>query len=182
MKKICFSVLLVIVFSVNVSATDFGIGVSVKSYDSAIYIPITISPAFRIEASVRYSESEDKRDDYKYERSSYEFGIGAFGTSKPRDFIVLYYGARLAYINGEYENSNNYYYLGSPGRDEEFDGYRISPILGFEYFIIKNFSIGGEVELYFLKTEGEIVDDGVKVDIEENANGTYTRAILRYYF
>ncbi len=48
MKKICFSVLLVFVLSTNVSAADFGIGVSVKSDRSTIYLPITISSSFRI--------------------------------------------------------------------------------------------------------------------------------------
>lgn len=111
-------------FSVPAAAAKVGLGASVKDGDSSIYVPIDISPRFRIEPYVRQYgydssigpvgsvardpgfgtslgtislSSSSTVDNY----DSLSLGTGVFGLTRLADNAAIYYGARVAYVESE---------------------------------------------------------------------------------
>jgi hypothetical protein len=85
-------------------AADFGLGVSVRSDDGWIYVPIDISKSFRIEPTVRYSSTETSGINPVISAASvdsevWEAGIGVFGLQQIDESAHLYYGGRVAYLD-----------------------------------------------------------------------------------
>jgi opacity protein-like surface antigen len=155
-----------------VLAADFGIGVSVRSDDGWVYVPIDISKNFRLEPSVRYSSRETSSPSVapayaSLEVDSLELGIGVFGLQQVEEAAHLYYGGRVAYVDTS---------ITQTFRDESSqDGYRIGPTVGFEYLFGGHFSVGGEASYMFVELDG---DD----NSEQSSSGTETRLIFRYMF
>ena len=185
--------------SSNVFAADFGVGVSVQSNDAWIYAPIDVTPAIRIEPSVRYIDSESDSQTQstsfgfpvtslvKSESDQLELAVGVFGKTFLGESVRLYYGARAAYIDGDttqrvttrFETSEQVSELKS-----SLDGYRISPTLGFEYLINEHFSLGGEAEWFYQDVDSDISQTDVDAAGTANlkSNGTATRLIVRFTF
>ena len=172
-------------------AADFGIGISARSDDGFLYVPIDVSKTFRIEPTVRYgtselSFSEDGSEDSQ-DTATWEIGVGLFGKKQITDVAHVYYGARLAYVDTE-TTAVQPLGFGDVLRSESTqDGYRIGPTLGFEYLFGGHFSIGGEAGYTFLDLDGEStarVDDFVlsTVETEQKSSATQTRLIFRYMF
>lgn len=190
MRSLCVAVGLALASS-SALAADFGIGVSARSDDGMLYLPVNISKAFRIEPSVRYSSNESSIRQYGYEDSQetdiLELGLGIFGLKKITDAAHLYYGGRVSYVDSEATNL-------TPGPYGEFingktkqDGYRIGPTLGFEYLFAGHFSVGGEASYTFLDLDGEATtyyntSYSSKVQMEQKTHGTQTRLVFRYMF
>ena len=160
-------------------AADFGIGVSVQSDDALIYVPIDFNKQFRLEPSIRYlNDEQDFGGGLRLDRESIEIGVGLFGLAGVGESIRVYYGGRLAYVKNEMEQFTT---LGIGGgflvvTENDTDGYRISPTLGFEYLINDRLSIGAEAEYFFQDVEG---DD---LDTDRETSGTDTRLIVRFKF
>lgn len=179
--------------SANAMAADFGIGVSARSEDGFLYVPIDISNSFRIEPSVRYgtselkfSESEEDSSDTQ-ETETWEIGVGLFGLKQVTEAAHIYFGARLAYVESESTIAQPLSFGDVAYSQSKQDGYRIGPTLGFEYLFGGHFSIGGEASYTFLDVEGEsrtwIEDFELsRTDTEQKSNGTQTRLIFRYMF
>jgi hypothetical protein len=108
---------------------------------NSIYITINIGSKFRLEPKVGFALSDGSEQ--------YSFGIGAFGRKPISKFNILY-GLRLGYSSSETT--------------------MIAPTVGGEYYFIKNFSIGSEVQLQGLINEGDFV-------IMTNSS-----VIVRFYF
>ncbi|HEY7640219.1 MAG TPA: hypothetical protein VH814_10875 [Steroidobacteraceae bacterium] len=178
-------------------AANFGVGVSVQSNDAWIYAPIDVTPAFRIEPSIRFvsldSESQTQSSDFglpvttsvKSETDQREFAIGLFGKSSIAESVRLYYGARVAYIDDETKQRITTTF----GTVEDVvelessqDGYRISPTLGFEYLINEHFSLGGEAEWFYQDIDADISQTDVAGTAKLKSNGTATRLIVRFTF
>jgi hypothetical protein len=53
-----FAVTFIAAVASNVLASEVGVGVSAKSDDAWIYVPIDVSAKLRIEPSIRYTSSE----------------------------------------------------------------------------------------------------------------------------
>jgi hypothetical protein len=172
-------------------AADFGLGVSVRSDDGALYAPIDISKSFRLEPSVRYASSEQTNDVTSgTEIKQLEVGIGVFGLAQVTESARLYYGVRLAYLDQQIDS----FYFGNSGRttvEDGQDGYSVGPTLGFEYLIGKHFSVGGEASYAFVDLEGERVATTRSLfgqvfqsrnDLSDESSGTQTRLIFRYMF
>jgi hypothetical protein len=128
----------------------FGLGASLfnlteYAYENqsvnSIYMTIDIGSKFRIEPTIGFALSDGL--------SNYSFGIGAFG-KKPISRFNLLYGVRLGYGSST--------------------GLFIAPSIGGEYYFIKNFSIGSEVQL-----RGS-VDSGDWILL------TNSSVLIRFYF
>lgn len=191
MRKLVAAVSLALCSS-GALAADFGIGVSARSDDGMLYVPIDISKSFRLEPSVRYASSEQD-DNYRSraETKELEIGVGVFGLKQITEAARLYYGARLGYLDRQDDSS----YMGNSAtttQENDQDGYRAGPAIGFEYLIGKHFSVGGEASYTFVDLDGENVTrtrnhfiDFVtesRSDISQESNGTQTRLIFRYMF
>jgi hypothetical protein len=174
----------------SVSAADFGIGISARSDDGWLYVPIDVSKSLRIEPSVRYGSSEvsystgsiDSQD-----TETWELGVGIFGLKKVTDAAHIYYGARLAYVDTE-STSSQTSSIGTPIRGQSSqDGYRIGPTLGFEYIFGGHFSVGGEASYTFLDLDGESTTrignfSSSTSSVQQKTQATQTRLIFRYMF
>ncbi len=112
-----------------------------SSRSNDIYVTIDLNDKFRIEPSIGFALSNYSE--------SFSVGIGGFGKKKISDFNLLY-GLRLGYNSSQILT--------------------IAPTLGGEYYFIKHFSIGCEVQLRGLIYEGELA--------------AYTRSslLVRFYF
>ncbi len=132
-------------FKIGLGASLFNIADYEWDYESSrsndIYITIDLNDKFRIEPSIGFALSNYTE--------SFTAGIGGFGKSMISDFNLLY-GLRLAY------NSNEIL--------------TVAPTVAGEYYFIKHFSIGCEVQLRGLIYEGELA--------------AYTRSslLVRFYF
>jgi len=179
--------------STSVLAADFGLGVSAKSDDGVVYLPIDISKSFRIEPNARYAHDDSSYEEYGREQERdlevLELGIGVFGLKQVTEAARFYFGARLAYVE-----SKEFSYGGTAHNtvrsNTELDGYRIGPTVGFEYSFGQHFSVGGEASYSFLDLEGKsasrfnssgFVTNQLE-DIEQKSQGTQTRLIFRYMF
>jgi hypothetical protein len=150
------------------TAADFGIGLSVKSNDATIFMPIDVSQRFRIEPSLNYSQNEIENANQSAKVTSLNFNVGLFGLVPTDHSVQLYYGARVGYARTETET--NVFVLPIASQKEKSEGYRVAPIIGFEYLFNPHLSLGGEV-------------GWVYSDLDEiKSNSTTTNVILRYKF
>jgi hypothetical protein len=108
---------------------------------NSIYMTIDLSSKFRIEPSFGFALSDGL--------SQYFIGVGAFGKKTISKFNLLY-GLRVG--------------LGSSER------FALAPTIGGEYYFIKKFSIGSEVQLRGSKAN------------EDWTFLTNSSVILRFYF
>lgn len=197
MRTLCTAVCLALC-STGALAADYGVGVSARSNDAWIYLPIDINKAFRIEPMVRYASDDVSQDtntsDYafKQEIDNIEVGVGLFRLAKVAESARIYYGIRASYVSLESTTINTtalYPGYGVTLRTESSqDGYRIGPTLGFEYLLGEHFSIGGEANYSFTDVEGDATTTATgstvttRDDIERKNNGTSTQLIVRYRF
>ena len=195
MRYLYSSLLIVILAASGAVAATVGVGVSVRSGDTSIYIPVDINNSIRIEPFVRarkssgdyehrvgsYAYSSDYEDSYRY------YGVGIFGKSSINENSNTYYGARIAYTTGKHEynseSSNGDYYSG----ESDLSGYGIAPTLGFEYYITEKFSIGAEAEWYYEKFDSDTKSTSSFGDVEttneeDKSTGTNTRVSIRLFF
>lgn len=178
--------------STSVLAADFGLGISARSNDGILYVPIDISKSLRIEPNVRYASSElsfsqDSDQEDTQEQDTLELGVGVFGIKQITDAAHVYYGGRIAYVDAQ-STSTDVSSFGQLLRSESNqDGYIIGPTVGFEYLFGQHFSVGGEVSYQFLDLEGDArsqigtFPESV-TEIEQKSQSTQTRLIFRYMF
>lgn len=196
MRSLCTAVCLALC-STGAFAADYGIGVSAKSDDAWIYLPIDINKTWRIEPSVRYSSSElsqvsSSDDTYAADSDVAEIGVGIFRLAKVAESAQIYFGVRAAFVDQESTVVDTTTYF--PGfttvlrSETSQDGHRIGPAIGFEYLFGEHFSIGGEANYTFLDIEGESTVTSSsstivgRYDIEQKSSGTGTQLIIRYRF
>jgi hypothetical protein len=173
-------------------AADFGLGISARSDDGFLYVPIDITKSFRIEPSVRYLSSEQtfiqSSAQDTSETDQWELGVGVFGLKRVTDAAHIYYGARLAYVDVQSTTVDEGSFGLTLYSESDQDGYRIGPTVGFEYLFGGHFSVGGEASYTFLDVEGESTArlgnslSPSTVTTEQKSNGTQTRLIFRYMF
>jgi hypothetical protein len=108
---------------------------------STIFVTYDLSSKFRIEPSVGFSKSDGK--------AHYMLGLGIFGIKPIQNFNLLY-GLRLGF------GSNKIFF--------------VAPTLSGEYYFIKNFSVGSEVQLRVSSNHGDFTVL------------TNTSIIMRFYF
>jgi len=192
-KSVIFVVCLGLYISQTAVAENLGLGVSIKSNDASIYLPINVHEEFRVEPFISYSSYDGRENEegleisYKNNYSNLNFGIGFFKIQALKEQISAYYGLRSSYTKNEQsfnriEESNKY------GNEKETSGYTVSPIIGFEYSIINDLLVGFEAEWWFSDLEGKEVTsygepvDDIKTNIKNKSQGTNTRVTVRYFF
>lgn len=167
-------------------AADFGIGVSVKSEDGAIYVPVHLAEKFRLEPSVRYGSSEDTSTYSSIistaDTRTWELGLGAFGLAKVSEAARIYYGARVSYFDSKITSRTVIRTGGGSGYEITQDGFGFAPTLGVEFVFAQHFSLGGEAAYVFQETDSETVGISSPSSRESEEQGTQTRLIFRYMF
>jgi hypothetical protein len=158
-----------------VQAAQFGFGLSAKSDDTSIYLPVIIGKVM-IEPSIRWHDFEFDFDFYKQKIKEKEFGLGVFGLHSLQESLQIYYGGRFSYVREkrtilDYDHYDYWVYSFS----SKTDGYRIAPTLGFQYFIMRQLAIAGEVEWYYLNL------DGKNDSLDREGKGTNTRLLARFF-
>lgn len=191
MRKLYVAVALV-ACSGSAVAADFGVGISARSDDGFVYVPIDITKSFRIEPSIRYLSSEQtftqSSGQDTQETDQWELGVGVFGLKQVTDAAHIYYGARLAYVDVQSTTVDQGSFGLTLYSESDQDGYRIGPTVGFEYIFGGHFSVGGEASYTFLDVEGEStarIGNNLSqstLKTEQKTNGTQTRLIFRYMF
>lgn len=143
----------------SAEGTKVGLGVSVKSDDTKIYLPIDVSQSIRIEPSIEYIKV-DSNGDYDL----IEFSVGVFGLAPVSSDIGIYYGARIGYLDFDSDGAG------------DVDGYSFSPTIGLEYWVNERFSIAAEAEWSYVNLDG---DNGFS---DTKSNSTDTNLLVRYFF
>ena len=116
-------------------------------------------------------------------------GSGLFALTRPADNALIYYGARVAYVESESTTRSDLtdaIGLFQPVRidfSSESDGYAITPSAGLEYFPVERFSIAVEIGWEFSRTEGSSSITGSS-DSQSELKESRTRAsvIVRMFF
>jgi hypothetical protein len=163
-------------------AGDLGIGVSVKSNDSAVYLPFKVAPHLMLEGRLEYQR--DARSDEipgvgpdTENATSCSLGAGCFGLSQLSESTRLYAGGRLSYVANR--NEMNAPFGSSTIREH---GWSVAPTVGVEYFPIKQLSVGAEVGLSYARLTGTLSSGGMDADTTRNHTSTESALIVRYYF
>jgi opacity protein-like surface antigen len=166
-RTIAVGVLLSI--GITAQATDFGVGVSLRSNDTTIYVPIDINEMLRVEPAFSYARSSLDEDGASVRATSYDIGAGLFRLWSPADSVQLYLGGRAAYTSARFKQRVE---TGAAVLtiSNTLSGYRLTPTIGFEYRFADHFSLGGEAGWRYSDVE------------DTKSNGTVTNVILRYRF
>lgn len=172
------------------NSAEIGIGVSPKTSDASIYIPIDIGSRFRVEPSLRFSErtSESTSSGMNSSKST-SIGVGVFGLTRVTEDIAIYYGGRI----GELEQKTTLRTtlvdpigLFQPTHVDarsESDGHFISASAGLEYSLIERLSISLEVGLE--RSELDATQSVTGMPLEDGTieqNDTRANIILRFFF
>ncbi len=143
----------------SAEGTKVGLGVSVKSDDTKIYLPIDVSESIRIEPAIQYTHINP---DSGSNLDVIEFSVGVFGLAPVSNNVGLYYGARIGYLDID--------------ASFEADGYSLAPTIGLEYWVNERFSISAEAEWSYSSIDG---DDGFP---DSKTSATDTNLLVRYFF
>ena len=128
-----------------------------------VYVPIAITPAFRLEPSVGIRTSDDSTTNVK--RSDVTIGVGAFFVQRPSANSDLYFGGRLKL---------NFAGIDTPAGSDSGTDFGIAAAAGAEYYLAAKFSLGVEAQLgYYAQS-----------DVSGDTSGFFTNGILfgRFYF
>lgn len=174
---------------VPISAADAGIGLSVKANDYAIYIPYKASDRIQVEGVLHFAHQNGQGqltgmvpEDSHSSNTSATAGLGIFWLQPMGEKGRVYLGPRVTYIRNEFMARTPVYSFSNKG-----DGYAIAPTIGYEYFPVKNVSIGGEVGLEFGRYKqinnqtfnGPDIGDATS---HTSSSQTTSALILRLYF
>lgn len=164
------------VFGIGLHAEQYKISnvlnFSYNAYTTTVLLPLNIGQHFRLEPEMGVLWMKNKGQDYNgddEEDTSLGFtsGLGLFGMFQ-RGKVNFYAGLRNRLDIGKMEGMSTY--NGEPVIDK-YTAIKVGPALGFEYFLIDNFSIGGEIglPLTFSKTKTEYPEIA-EIENEESTN------------
>ena len=160
---------------------DVGLGLSVRSNDTAIYVPIGINEKFFVEPYVRqlHQTIDLKTVAVSAKSDTLMLGIGGFYVKPLADSFHLYFGGRIAYLKQEADSVviTGFFPQTATKSTTRVDGFRVSPTLGIEYAFNDHLSIAGEAEYFFQDTDANRDDTP-----DQSANGTDTRLLIRFRF
>ncbi len=132
--------------------TRIGVGVAFDGTGSAIKVPIDLD-TIRIEPELSWNYVDlDKGGS----ANNFYIGSGVYLLNDVSNEINLYYGGKLGIRRVDFGGSHD-------------TAFELAGIVGFEYFVHKQVSLGGEA--------------GLGLGFGDNKNlGTQTAVTLRYYF
>jgi hypothetical protein len=180
------------VFGIGLHAEQYKVSNVISSnyysaYTTTILFPLNLTQHFRLEPEMGVLWMKNKGQDYNgddEEDTSLGFasGLGLFGMFQ-KGKVNFYAGLRNRLDIGKMEGMSTY--NGEPVIDK-YTAIKVGPALGFEYFLIDNFSIGGEFGLpvTFSKTKTEYPDIAQREN-EESTNQMFnfdSGLFVRAYF
>ena len=142
-----------------------GIGGSVRSDDTSIYVPIDVSPVFRVEPFFGLSKTDLTVGGASTSSESRTLGAGGFLRLDLHERIQTYFGGRLAYVEVDAGGSN-------------LDGFSVEPTAGAEFYVTERVSVALEAFLYYQNLDGS---NGAGAAVEEENTGTDTRLLVRLF-
>lgn len=179
---------------ISTASAKVGIGVGISSESATIFLPVDLGQYVRIEPAFeyqKYDRSEEYSDLNRTDEATYaELSLGLFGRFTVYENLKGYAGLRLGY-NYESNESTRVSTSGTEYTERDLQGYSIAPTLGFEYFFVENFSLGGEVSWYYRALDGDITVNQIPVsgtpdlmtgDTENTRTGTHAKLLARFYF
>ncbi len=194
MRKETLSILFgCMLISPAVIAENVGLGVSVTSDTRSAYLPIKIQESYRVEPFLTYYKDEYGNDveeygtSHKNNFSTLNIGTGFFKSRNINDSIGTYFGLRVSYTKQKRGNATTGTYVSSS--EEKLTGFNYAPVVGFDYSIFQDLTVGFEAEWAFYDLSGEQkLDNGSpehyieKSTVKNRGQSTNTRMIVRYFF
>lgn len=147
-------------------AAEYGLGVSLSGDNRVIYLPVNISPSWRVEPYGQFYRSVVESSSSANSSIGHDLGLGAFKLGLITSQVRIYGGARVA------KTHHN--------REPHWTGYSISPTIGAEYYFVDKFSIAGEASLSLSRAKTEFVNESLNTTNE--LTKTETQVVLRYLF
>lgn len=139
---------------VGAEITRIGVGISATDSTSIIKAPFDINK-LRIEPEFGYSRNKFTTNNNSFTSTEFQIGSGVYLLNQLTDKIDLYYGGKALIIRTDFDGPSD-------------TGLEFVAIAGFEYYVDKQVSIGGEV--------------GFGIGSGDFSNtGTQTGVVLRYY-
>ncbi|MFQ6615882.1 MAG: outer membrane beta-barrel protein [Fidelibacterota bacterium] len=133
----------------------------------AIFIPIDLSPRFRLEPEIGLLTSSSSDDGYSSSSTALSLGLGLLPMSRAGN-VNVYYGGRL----GITRSSSSYEYDGDSEKDSE-SAFFVAAVGGGEYLLANRFTLGGEAQLRRFSLGG---------DTESATISTRGLLFVRFYF
>jgi hypothetical protein len=115
--------------------SEHGIDAGLVSTVSALYVPITVSPGFRLEPEFGISRFSGDSGGFSGSETQFLFGLGLLGRQQRGD-VSIYYGTRPAVLRTSFGGD----------LDGSRTSARISGVFGGEYFFSPHLGIGGEAQ------------------------------------
>lgn len=173
----------VITTSMCAYGAEVGIGVGLLTNAGTIYVPIKASPGFRAEPYLIARRSTNTINQVNTDFTVNNiYGVGLFSVRRPVENVNLLMGGRVAYSNEEHSNSSS-----ASSTSDRRSGYILAPTLGFELFVHKSISIGGEASLTYYRMIGNSTSTFLGTQstgetIKQTFTGTTTVVTIKYYF
>jgi opacity protein-like surface antigen len=150
--------------STVVPGVRMGLGVAVHADDPAVYLPIDVSPTFRVEPYFAWSETDTTVGGASTSSETRTVGAGGFFRLGMHERLQAYFGARLGYMEAE-----------SPGSD--LDGFSLEPTLGAEFAVTDRVSVALEAFFYRRDLDGAVGG----APAEQESSGSDTRLLVRFF-
>lgn len=139
---------------VSAEVTRIGVGISATDSTSIIKVPLDLGK-LRIEPEFGYSRNKFTTNNDSRTATDFQIGSGVYLLNPVTEDIDLYYGGKALIIRTDLGGASD-------------TGLEFVAIAGFEYYVDKQVSIGGEV--------------GFGIGSGDFSNtGTQTGVVLRYY-
>lgn len=170
-KKALATSLLMGIIASSASADEqakIGVGVGLSDSTTTLRLPIELQSNLRLEPEFGLNYQDGDNVDTtgivhgdNVDTTNIVLGTGIYLTHQPSPAINLYYGGKVLIDYTSYDYGN--------GNDDSMTQFVLGGVFGFEYYLDRHFSAGGEAGAYLgfgdttsLKTQG--------------------LALLRYYF
>jgi outer membrane protein with beta-barrel domain len=154
-----------------------------SSFAPTIFVPITVTPWFRLEPEVGISRSSFTETisnggptsplSGTVTTSTVHVGTGAFGVTS-RERFTLYYGARVGYLRDSRTESATW----RASERVTIPGFFFAPAIGGEYFLSDHVSLGAEMQVRFSSWDWSRSRD----EFSGTSAATHGAVVLRFYF
>lgn len=180
--KIVITVLFCGFISLNLQASELGIGTSIRSDEDIIYVPFTVHQDLRVEGVIGLDSSKSSNktgstSSSNYDSDYYVIGAGLYKTKRTSENGTYYYGFRAAYIRSKSNSSS-----GTSTGSTDNSGYYLAPVIGFEYYISTQFTIGVDVGYIYNHWSGESENTLTTNEAKTTSRMLDKSFLVRYYF
>lgn len=183
-------------------AADLGVGVSFQGSGQSVRLPVIFSPGFRLEATLAFDHATNDaagttrqpapggmvQGGISTASTDMSLAVGAYWTRPVGEAGKAYLGPRLGWTHSTERNSQEVLFADAGGvvtrqtYTSEMSGHAwsLAPVLGFEYYPVKQLSLGVEVAAPYSSQSTEMSSNGNSS--HGNRFSTETSVTLRWYF